>query len=459
MILLKRILLLLLLIVCGLQISCTKQQKPRPNIILLYVDDMGLGDASFTSGQIRPTPNIDRLAAEGKVFTRYYTNAPVCSPSRVAVTTGMYPLRWGINTFLSNKAHNRRCSQEDFLKSEAPTLARALKSAGYSTAHFGKWHMGGGRDVKNAPGIENYGFDEVASTWESPNPDPFLTSSNWIWAPTDSIKRWERTAYFVDKTLDFLKRNKEKPCYVNLWPDDVHSPWVPDEESQENWRQNGFSLSKLQPVIDEFDRQVGRLIEGLIELGMYDNTLLIFTSDNGPAPTFEYARTNGLRGCKNSLYEGGINMPFFVHWPEKVKAGSKDEHSVFSAVDLFPSLCKIAGAQLPSHFHLDGQDVSSIFISDIKLDNTRPIFWEYGRRNPKHSIPKDSLDRSPVLALRRGDWKCLTSFDGTRLELYNLKTDPNEQNNLVASEVEKANAMKSELLEWFHSSDKSALKK
>ncbi len=177
--------------------SCKKKELQAPNIILIYTDDMGLGDASFTSGKVRPTPHIDRMAREGKVFKNYYTNSPVCSPSRVALSTGMYPLRWNINTFLSSKKHNEACHQSDYLEPSAPSMARSLKAAGYTAAHFGKWHMGGGRNIQ-APSITEYGFDAYASTWESPDPDPLLTSSNWIWSPDDSIKRWERTAYFID---------------------------------------------------------------------------------------------------------------------------------------------------------------------------------------------------------------------------------------------------------------------
>ncbi len=446
--------ILWLFLLTGLFSSCM-QENEQPNILLIYVDDMGLGDAAFTSGKVRPTPNIDRMASEGKVFTQYYTNAPVCSPSRVAVTTGMYPQRWNINTFLAGKNHNELCDQSDYLKSNAPSLARNLKAAGYATAHFGKWHMGGGRDVDSAPAITEYGFDEYCSTWESPCPDPLLTSTNWIWDQKDSIKRWQRTAYFVDKTLDFLKRNKNRPCYINLWPDDVHSPWLASEQYNVGHRNNPqyYTLEFLQPVIDVFDKEMGRLMDGLKELGMDENTLIVFTSDNGPAPTFGYSRTNGLRGSKNSLYEGGINMPFFVRWPQQIKAGQTDSESVISAVDLFPTLCKISGAAMPENYALDGEDVSNSFTNGETV-KSRKIFWEYGRRNPRFSFP-DSLDKSPELAVRYQHWKCFTSFDGNELELYDLKNDPTEQNNLANENQELANNLKNEMLEWFKETDKS----
>ncbi|MEL7339604.1 MAG: sulfatase-like hydrolase/transferase [Bacteroidota bacterium] len=446
---------LLLLSLLGLvcQPLANEEQVAKPNIILIYVDDMGLGDASFTSGKIRPPPHIDRMAREGKVFTQYYTNSPVCSPSRVAVTTGMYPLRWQINTFLSGKKHNDLCQQLGYLDAKAPSLARALKASGYATAHFGKWHMGGGRKI-NAPSIKEYGFDEYVSTWESPDPDPLLTSSNWIWAPTDSIKRWERTAYFVDKTLDFFKR-KEGPCYINLWPDDVHTPWVPTEESQDHSREQKFSLPNLEPVITAFDYDVGRLLAGIEALGEAENTLIIFTSDNGPAPSFGYKRTIGLRGTKNSLYEGGINMPFIAYWPGVIQAGQRDEQSVISAVDLFPSLCQIGGAALPEGWRLDGEDMSAALRNASIFRRERDLHWEYGRFNPKTSTPKDSLDRSLPIAIRHGEWKFYSDLEGKKVELYHLPSDPNERQDQASAQVALVSKLQKEALEWFANNDKS----
>lgn len=212
--------------------SChiSSAEKAQPNIILILTDDMGYSDISCYGGKLIPTSNIDKLAQEGIQFTQYYSASPICSPSRTGLLTGMHPGKWNITSFLQTRKGNRECGQADYLSSAAPSVARALKTAGYATGHFGKWHMGGGRDVDNAPGIKEYGFDEYSSTWESPDPDPMITSTDWIWAGSDSVKRWERTGYFVDRTLDFLKRHKSQPCFINLWPDDVHTPWVPGQE-------------------------------------------------------------------------------------------------------------------------------------------------------------------------------------------------------------------------------------
>lgn len=205
-----------------------------PNIIFILTDDMGFSDIACFGGQFVPTPNIDRLAKSGRKFTQYYSAAPICSPSRAGLITGMYPGRWNFSTYLDNRKHNANAQQADFLDTTAPSIARFFQQDGYATAHFGKWHLGGGRDVKNAPGFEHYGYDAHNSTYESPDPDPLITATNWIWSDKDSIKRWDRTQYFVDKTLDFLSKHKGQPCFINLWPDDMHTPWVPRKDAEPN---------------------------------------------------------------------------------------------------------------------------------------------------------------------------------------------------------------------------------
>jgi len=184
----------------GLSRGAIHASGERPNILFILSDDMGYGDVGCYGGKFAPTPNLDRLAREGIRFTQYYSPSPICSPSRTGTTTGSFPARWNLTSFLQTRAGNRACEQADFLDPTAPSIARVLKAAGYATGHFGKWHMGGGRDVTNAPPFAAYGFDEHAGTWESPEPHPDITSTNWIWSPNDKVKRWDRTAFFVDKT-------------------------------------------------------------------------------------------------------------------------------------------------------------------------------------------------------------------------------------------------------------------
>ncbi len=427
------------------------QIAQKPNIIIIYTDDMGIGDASFTGGKLIETPNIDKQAAKGKIFSQYYTTAPVSSPSRVAITTGMYHIRWNINTFLSTRKYNASCEQTDFLDSKAPTLAKNLKTVGYKTAHFGKWHMGGGRDVKNAPSITDYGFDTYVSTWESPDPDPQLTSTNWIWAPTDSIKRWKRNEYFVNKAIDFIRENNNQPFFINLWPDDPHTPWVYDEASQNN-KQSQFSLENLKPVLQNLDKEMGRLFDFLEKSGMANNTIIVFTSDNGPAPSFDRLRANKMRGVKNSLYEGGINMPFFISWPAKIRAGQSDNQSVIASIDLMPTLSKLGGYIEKSEYNIDGEDISETFFSDKEYKRKNDLMWEYGR-NISFNYPKGE-DRSLQLATRYKNYKFYTVPNGSKVELYDLKLDPTESDNIANKNPKLASKLSKKLTEWYKTNDK-----
>jgi arylsulfatase A-like enzyme len=417
----------------------------RPNIVFILADDMGPGDLACYGGTIAPTPNIDRLAAEGTRFTQYYSASPICSPSRVGCTTGMFPARWNITSFLQERKGNRGCEQADFLDPRAPSVARLLKKSGYATAHFGKWHMGGGRDVIDAPKIETYGFDEYASTWESPQPDPEITATNWIWSPQDNVKRWDRTAFFIDKTLDFLKRHKGQPAYINVWLDDVHTPWVPDEMAQSD-KNRKDTPELLRKVLIETDRQVGRLLAGLHELGIDRDTLVIFASDNGALPTFQGKRSAGLRGSKLSLYEGGIRLPFIARWSGHTPAGHVDETTVLCAVDLLATFCALAGTEPLADAALDGEDQSPALLGQSK-PRTRPLFWEYGRNNDAFRYPQ-SRDRSPNLAIREANWKLLINADGAGVELYDVVIDRSESRNVAADHAEIVRRLSDLLLTW-----------
>lgn len=423
----------------------------RPNIIIILTDDMGFSDVGAFGGKFVPTPNIDRIAKNGLKLNQYYSAAPICSPSRAGLLTGMYPGSWNFCTYLDNKKHNKDAGQADFLDPKAPSIARFFKAAGYATGHFGKWHMGGGRDVKNAPGFKDYGYDAHASTYESPDPDPALTATNWIWSDKDSIKRYDRTKYFVDKTLDFFKEHPNKPRFVNLWPDDVHTPWVPRKETEYTgqYPMNPQEEAAFKLVLKEYDKQIGRLLDGLIALGEDQNTIIIFTSDNGPLPSFRGSRAEGLRGSKLSLYEGGIRMPFLISWPGHITKDRTDSLSMVTALDLLPSLANMAGISLPKSYKGNGVDRSKVLMGSPSLRD-KEMFWEYGRNDIAYKYPRQ-IDKSPNLAIRAGEWKLLMNSNGTDIQLYNILKDKKESVNVEASEPKITSELKNKLLEWWKS--------
>ena len=433
---------------CLLLLAGNLRGQEKPNIIIILTDDMGFSDIGTFGGQFVPTPHLDQLAKEGTKYTQYYSAAPICSPSRTSILTGMFPAEWNFTTFLNDRRSNARAEQANYLNVNAPSLAKVLKAAGYATGHFGKWHMGGGRDIKNAPGFKKYGFDEHASTYESPDPDPALTARDWIWSDEDSIKRWDRTAYFVDKTLDFLRRHKGVPCFVNLWPDDMHTPWVPEENRRQSGKfpMNPDEEKAFKLVLAEFDKQMGRLFDGLEKLGLAENTLIIFTSDNGPLPSFKGSRAGGLRGTKLSLYEGGIRMPFIVRWPGHTPADQTDSVSVLNSSDLFPTLARIAAAPLLPNYKGDGEDRMKVFLGKPS-SREKDMYWEYGRNDYAFNYPK-GRDRSPNLAIRSGKWKLLVDYQGDNVELYNIVDDKYETNNVAASHSDIVADLKTKLITW-----------
>ncbi len=418
----------------------------RPHVVFIFVDDFGWADASCFGGKV-PTPNIDQLAGQGTQFRQFYVASPICSPSRCGVITGQFPARWQITSYLQTKAGNRECGQADFLDPQAPSLPRAFKEAGYATAHIGKWHLGGGRDVTEAPKFAAYGYDLGLGTYESPEPAAALGSKTTPWEnkrEPQQVPRHERTCWMVDESVKFLRQHTVQPCFINLWLDDMHTPYWPHEVGKDDRP----PPAKYRDVLTEMDKQIGRLLSALPP-----NTLTLLCGDNGPEPTFDKTRTGGLRGMKWSLYEGGIRTPLIVTWPGIVPAGTVNETTVVSSVDFMPTLCALAGIQPPASAS-DGEDMSAVFKGD-KRPRQKPLLWEYGRKPGEAGkvkggfpYPKEPNAKSPNLAIRDGDWKLLINADGTQAELYNLVEDANETTNRAATDPHRAGRLKKVILEW-----------
>ena len=270
----------------------------RPNVILMFIDDMGWGDFScFGNAEVK-TDHIDALAGEGIRFEQFYVNSPICSPSRTAISTGQYPQRWRIGSYLANRAINKQRGIAQWLDPAAPMLARTLHEAGYATGHFGKWHMGGQRDVGEAPLITEYGFDASLTNFEGLGPRVLPLCNAYDGRPphkhalgSDKLGhgpiRWEDrskvTAAFTAAALAFIKgaAANRQPFYVNVWPDDVHSPFFPPEMR----RGNGQKHTLYSGVLDTMDEQLGVLLDYVRgNEQLRNNTLILVCSDNGPEP-------------------------------------------------------------------------------------------------------------------------------------------------------------------------------
>ena len=431
-------------------------EAARPNLVLVFIDDMGWADFSCFGNRATKTPEVDRMAAEGLAFEQFYVNSPICSPSRVAISTGQFPQRWRITSYLAHRNMNKKRGMADWLDPKAPMLSRRLQEAGYRTGHFGKWHMGGQRDVAEAPAITEYGFDVSLTNFEGIGPKllpltiaPDPQKSGRIWAaaerlggPVKWVSRAEITAGFVSATIEFIEECQEagKPFYVNVWPDDVHSPfWPPVDDWAESKR------DKYLAVLRNMDLQLGVLFDHLrADEELSRNTLVLICSDNGFEPG---AGTAGvLKGCKTNLFEGGIRSPLIVWGPGLLKCapGTRDPSSVFSAVDLVPSLASLAGLDAVPEEALDGEDVLDALLGQERVSRKEPLYF----RRPPDRKNFYGYKQLPDLAIRSGRWKLLCDYDGGRPLLYDLLKDPGETQNQAAEHPDQVDALTQRLLAW-----------
>lgn len=433
----------------------------KPNVIIIFTDDMGYSDISSFATNPFPvrTTNIDQIAAEGMKFTHFYVAMPICSPSRAAMLSGRFAPESGLTNYLQFRNENNTSDQNDYMDPSHSHLPKTFQAGGYYTAHVGKWHLGGGRDVDNAPSISEYGYNEAYSTWESPNPDPQLGIKFQPWnmnTEFGQVPRHKRTEYMVDRTMDILLRKRVTsgtPCFITLWPDDLHTPFWPSPEMAA--KHGGVvddvnTRADFYGVLEEYDRQIGRLMDRLEEEGLEDNTIILFTGDNGPSPDFGRDRTNGMNGSKLSLYEGGIRQPFIIKWPGHVPAGTTNDRTIMSTVDFLPTLSALAGINmLPEAAAVtDGEDLSAAVLGNTQLSRSEPLMWEYGRTTQVPRPGVNDVDRSPILAIREGDFKLLVNPNNTGHELYNVRTDPGESSNLAAAYPSVVQSMSAEVLAW-----------
>lgn len=440
-----------------------REPTDRPNIIFIFVDDMGYADLSCFGNPAMETPRLDGMAREGIKMTNFYTNSPICSPARTAAITGQYPQRWGIHSFLAAREQNRNRSMPDWLDPQAPSIARVLLNRGYRTAHFGKWHLGGGRDVGDAPYPQAYGFEESLVAFEGLG-DRIIWSDEGLPEMSRQLGRGKlhfepkhrTTEIYVDRTIDFMERHRDQPFFIQLWTNDPHDPFMPSDEMLDRWKDAPGSDEdrKFFAVIENLDKQVGRLLDAVDKMGLAENTLVIFTSDNGPTDWPRYYRdgilppgyTGPFFGRKWSLYEGGIRMPFIARWSGVIPAGVKDDTTIAAVFDFLPTFASLAGARIHPDNPYDGIDISSVLKGEPMV-RPHPLFFEYGVLG---SIAPGNRDyRSPRLAVRDGDWKLMVNPNGSRLELYNLALDPGEENNLADAMPDVVSRLRPAAMSWW----------
>jgi uncharacterized sulfatase len=432
----------------------------RPNIVLIFIDDMGWSDLSCFEGNRVETEHIDRLASEGIRFTNFYVNSPICSPSRVAISTGIYPQRLRITSYLANRRENERRGIDQWLDPSAPMLARQLQAAGYRTGHFGKWHMGGQRDVDDAPLIDRYGFDDSLTNFEGLGPRvlPLLNrfdgqppkrhdlgSANLGHGPIRWEDRSEITRHFVEAATQFIDQSVElqKPFYVNLWPDDVHSPFFPPRALRESAGETKRQL--YDSVLDAMDEQLGPLFDKIRnDPALSQNTIILVASDNGHEQGA--GSSDPLRGSKTWLYEGGVRSPLIVWGPGHIAAvatGSTNNRSVFCALDLNRSLYTIADLPMPSDQPSDGEDLAQTLLGFEQASRSQSIFF---RRPPDR--PGNQQEDNPDLAVRHERWKFYVNYDGSDRQLFDLEADISETRNLVDLNPQIAGQLESSLRDW-----------
>ena len=446
----------------GLALLGKAAPSPRLNVVQILADDMGYGDPHCFGGEIE-TPNIDRLAAKGIRFTQAYCASPVCSASRVGITTGQFPSRHFIYSYLDTRARQKELHEANFLALHPPLIAKAFQDAGYATGHFGKWHMGGGRDVGEAPPPTAYGFDESLTSFEGLGdrvlPPGRLSELNEKLGTgkIDHAPQAELTEIYVGRSIDFAKRAVAagKPFYLHVWPNEVHDPFLPKPELMKKFERFASNKYKQQyyAMIDNLDSQIGRLVAAIEQMGQAQNTLFIFLSDNGPTAWPYYYKekldppgsTAGLRGRKWSLYEGGTRTPLIARWDGHIPAGKTDTTSVVATTDFFPTCCAMANVPAPK-VEFDGQDMSAALLGK-PVTRRKDIFWDYGRTADMQR-PGLVSDQSPNLALRSGSWKVLINDDGSKLELYDFRKSDKEQENVAAQHPKEAKQLSERLLKW-----------
>lgn len=422
------------------------REYERPNIVLLFADDLGWSDTGCYGSTYYETPNIDRLCRQGMKFTDAHSAAANCAPSRACLITGQYIPRHGVYTVSNRSRFDKETPWDDrpllspenakHLPDGCETIGTAMHQAGYKTAYFGKWHTGWGGPLPMQAYKEDLrGFDKVLLsggrhydivTW--PKPEQPIPSDIYL------------SDYLTDNALDFLERNQAEPFFLFFADFLVHLPEQAPEQLIEKYKNKPTSGPQKNPtyaaMVESLDKSIGRILDKLDKLGLSDNTLVYFTSDNGG----DHRTSNRpLRGMKGMFYEGGMRVPAIARWPKRIPAGTICEVPV-CGIDLFPTFAALSGSPVNKETYLlDGENLMPILSGEEKsLD--RDLFWYTPGYLPGRS--------SPSAVIRNGNYKLIHYFEDDHVELFNLKNDLGEDHDLAIQMPEVAQQLKQKLDAW-----------
>ena len=440
-----------------------------PNILFIFIDDLGWRDAGYLGSDFYETPHIDRLASQGIIFTNAYSNAPNCAPTRASLLSGQYPPRHGIYTVqdsVPTEPVEHKLSpvpNRATLDLGVVTIAEALQGAGYNTGFVGKWHLG---DVGHLPTDQGFDFSIAAGKRGSP-PNYFYPYSRETGAIEDLAEDGSEGEYLTDRLTDealgFIERSEGEPFFLLLSHYAVHTPRHAKPALVEKYQRKAAAMGRSRrdrseglhfqavyaAMIESVDDSVGRLMAELDEAGLARDTFVVFFSDNGGHGTITSAAP--LRGSKGFLYEGGIRVPLIVRWPGRVAAGGSSSVPVIGT-DFFPTLLAVAGIEPPPGKVLDGVNLLPLLEGGGEgsgaESEARDLFWHFPFYSQAPPSMKMSWRAEPAGVIRRGDYKLIEFFEDGRLELYNLREDIGEHHNLAGQMPGKAEELRAAMVDW-----------
>ncbi len=426
------------------------QAEKKPNVIFILADDMGLGDVSyFNEGRSR-TPHIDRLIEESAWFSRAYSGSPACTPSRAALLTGRYPQRTGAVTL-----NMQRYPELSSLHRQEITMADIFADNGYATGIVGKWHLG-----NRAPYHPlQRGFQEFAGFLGYDVPDNYFNYRLDIQGVYQEFRDRYLTDELTERAVAFVERHQHEPFFLHLAHYAPHRPLSAPQELIDYYEKEGFdeNTATVYAMIEVMDQGIGAVLETLDSLGLRENTIVIFASDNGPDPLVGERFNLNMRGTKYTIYEGGIHVPFVVNWPGAIAAGERSE--VVHFTDVLPTLAKLCSLELPAGPQLDGGSFAGLLLEEKDSQLPQYRFWQWNRGVPYYSHNA---------AIMEGEWKLVRPYVlrgvpmGESTEkpmLFNLKNDPQEQKDLAEEESLRYDIMRVKLEKWCREVEFSRLNK